>query len=155
VIPHPRARASIVGVVALLAVLTLPACAPDPDDSVAHAATGEATTTEAGPDITVPAELDDLTGRDTVTVTIRDNAFDPRNIRVSAGTEIEWVNEGNNQHNVTPAVDGSFSGIEGEELEAGTGNRPAITFAEAGEYAYYCSFHGTATVGQTGFILVE
>jgi plastocyanin len=138
-------------VVAIVATLPLVACAPDSDDSVA----ADATTTTGAPDIAVPAELEDLTGEGSVTVTIRDNVFEPRNIRVSAGTEIEWVNEGNNQHNVTPAVDGSFEGIDGEQLEAGSGNRPAVTFAAAGEYPYYCSFHGTATVGQTGFVLVE
>jgi plastocyanin len=135
------------------ATLACSACAPDPDDSRASAAEG-ATTTAAAPEITAPAELEDLTGHDTVTVTIRDNVFEPRNILVSVGTEIVWVNEGNNQHNVTPGIDGSFEGIEGEELEAGTGSRPARTFDVAGELPYYCSFHGTATVGQTGFISV-
>jgi plastocyanin len=153
VIPSWRTGAPVACVAALaLSALALGACAPDPDDSAASADT---TTTTAGAEIPVPAELEDFTGRETVTVTIRDNVFEPRNIRISSGTEIEWVNEGNNQHNVTPGVDGAFEGIAGEELAAGSGNRPAITFGEVGEYAYYCSFHGTATVGQTGFVLVE
>jgi plastocyanin len=144
-----------VAVAGLVAALVLGACGADPDDSVAADRGGGdgGTPTEAPPDITVPAELEDLTGQDEVTITVVDNAFEPRNVRISAGTTVTWVNEGMNNHNVTPAIDGAFEAVTGEELVPDA--LPARTFDEAGEYPYYCSFHGTATVGQTGFLLVE
>jgi plastocyanin len=132
--------------------LLLVACGADPDDSVA-APGGDGATVPEGPTIEVPAELEDLTGQDEVAVTVVDNAFEPRNIRISAGSTVTWTNEGINSHNATPAVDGAFEAVTGEELVPG--EPVERTFDEPGEYPYYCSFHGTATVGQTGFILVE
>lgn len=152
-----RRRGVAVTVVVALGAAVLAACAPDPDDSIASPDTGTGgepnTSAPKAPPIPVPADLEDHTGEDTVTITVQDNAFEPRYITVSPGTQILWINEGNNQHNVTPAVEGSFTGVTGEELAAG--NEPSASFADAGEFPYYCSFHGTKTVGQTGFILVE
>lgn len=147
-------RAAIAGGALAALLLIVPGCAEDPDDSV-PSADGD-TTAAAGPDITVPAELEDFTGETEVTVIVVDNAFEQRNIQVDPGTTITWVNEGTNNHNVNPASEGLFEVSEGGEMP-GNEDPPTevtATFEAAGEFPYYCSLHGTATVGQTGFVLV-
>lgn len=148
-------RAAIAGGALAALLLTVPGCAEDPDDSVASA-DGVDTTVAPGPDITVPAELEDFTGQTEVTVVVEDNVFEQRNIQVDPGTTITWVNEGTNNHNVTPATEGLFEVSGGGEMP-GNEDPPTevtATFDAAGAFPYYCSLHGTATVGQTGFVLV-
>ncbi len=90
-----------------------------------------------------------------MTVEVTDNAFTDRVIVVSSGTEVVWVNTGRNIHNVRPAArepgPGWFTEITGEALEGGPGS---ITFDDAGDFPYYCSFHGTARRGQRGQVIV-
>jgi plastocyanin len=86
---------------------------------------------------------------ETVTVSIRDNTFRPATLSVDAGTTVRWVNDGRNRHNVTPVGNAYF----------GSGNlKPdqsyVHTFAEAGDYAYYCTLHGTPNRGQRGALTV-
>jgi plastocyanin len=140
--------------VGLLALVLVAACAADPDDSVPVA---EAPTTVAGEEgsedtIPVPDDLEDLTGQDVVTVAVKDNTFEPRNIRVDAGTQIVFELEGFNAHNVRPGVEGLFPEITDPDLQAGNAS---LQVAEPGALPYYCSLHGTATVGMTGYILAE
>jgi len=150
--------------VTLLALASLSmgvvACADDPDDSVASGsesgAETESSTEAEAPEIPVPSNLEDFTGQSEVTVTVIDNAFEQRFIQVDPGTTVTWVNEGTNNHNVIPAVEGSFEPTDGGEMPGNEDPPTQVTFTfdEAGEYPYYCSLHGTATAGQTGFVLV-
>lgn len=148
-----RRRLFTVGLAALVALVGA-ACAADPDDSVpladASAADGEAP--ESEDTIPVPDELEDLTGQSTVTVSVRDNVFEPRNIRVDAGTEIIFELVGRNAHNVLPGVEGMFPEITDPDLVAGDAS---LVVDAPGNLPYYCSLHGTATIGMTGFIVVE
>ena len=95
---------------------------------------------------------DDDRDRVTVTVTVTDNRFTEREIVVTAGTEVVFVNEGANDHNVKPAVPGAFDEIETEALR--DGGQASIVFEAVGDFGYYCSIHGTATRGQTGRVSV-
>lgn len=99
----------------------------------------------------IPEDAVDLTGQADVTVIVTDNRFSERIIVVSPGTDVVWVNSGRNKHNVF-AVDDTFEKIETEDLEPGLS--AARQFDAVGEFAYYCSIHGTATRGQRGSVLV-
>jgi plastocyanin len=87
-----------------------------------------------------------------VTVAVKDNSFEPRNIRVDAGTQIVFELEGFNAHNVLPGVEGTFADITDPDLQAG---EATIEVTEAGDVPYYCSLHGTPTIGMTGYIVAE
>ncbi len=78
-----------------------------------------------------------------VTIHVRDNLFTPASLNVTEGTTVRWVNDGRNNHNVTPDSGKAY----------GSGNlKPGRsyvhTFPDAGTYAYYCTLHGTPTSGQ-------
>jgi plastocyanin len=56
-------------------------------------------------------------------------------LRVKVGTTVTWTNDDNQMHTVT-AVDGSFDSGFVEQ-----GNSFSYTFAETGEFEYYCLPH--------------
>lgn len=106
-------------------------------------------------DAAVPAPPDDavdLTGQSEVTVVVGDNKYTERIVLVSPGTDVTWVKEGLNRHNVIPSVPDSFMAVETADLD--DGGSAARTFDTAGEYAYYCSIHGTIDAGQRGWVYV-
>jgi plastocyanin len=82
----------------------------------------------------------------TMTVSIKNFAFNPPNATVSAGTTVTWVNNDQGPHTAT-ANDGTF--------DSGTlqpGQSYSFTFDKAGTYAYHCNIHPymTATVTVSG-----
>jgi plastocyanin len=83
---------------------------------------------------------------ETVTVSIKNFAFDPPNATVSPGTTVTWVNNDQVPHTAT-ADDGAF--------DSGTlqpGQSYSFTFDKAGTYAYHCNIHPymTATITVSG-----
>ena len=106
--------------------------------------------------IGVPDDAVDLTGSAQVTVVVTDNAFTDRIILVSPGTEVVWVNEGRNDHNVRPSAEGPGPGWFAE-VDVGSladGGSGSVTFDGVGDFPYFCSFHGTARRGQRGRVVV-
>lgn len=87
----------------------------------------------------------------TVEVDALDNRFVEPTITIEAGTTVRFVNKGRNDHNVLPA-EGDAWGVQQAQFfpEA----EYSHAFDTPGTYAYYCSIHGTATVGMTGAITV-
>ena len=83
------------------------------------------------------------------TVSITDGTFVPETTRVSPGTTVKWVNNGQKNHTVT-ATDGSW--------DSGTiapGQSYVRDFKNAGTFSYKCSLHpqkmeGKVIVEQTG-----
>ena len=79
----------------------------------------------------------------TVTVTVSENSFNPRNATVAAGGTVTWQWIGQEDHNVVG--DGFSSG----RLRTGS---YSFTFSSAGTYPYVCIYHesknmkGTITV---------
>ena len=90
---------------------------------------------------------------ETAEVLAVDNAFDPEELTVAAGTEVTFVNAGRNEHNVTPEDDDAEWPIETEDFQPG--DEGSYRFTEPGTYRYYCSIHGTLDAGQIGTIVVE
>jgi plastocyanin len=81
-----------------------------------------------------------------VTVSIKDFAFDPPNATVAPGTTVTWVNNDQVPHTAT-ANDGAF--------DSGTlqpGQSYSFTVGKPGTYAYHCNIHPdmTATVTMSG-----
>jgi len=117
------------------AVVSLAGCAVDMDDSLA-------TTT------TIGAEPNGVV----VEVLAIDNTFRPETLSVEAGTEVVFVNNGRNAHDVRPADGSDGWGVAADGFEPG--DRYSLVFGAPGTYAYYCSIHGTATAGMLGTIEV-
>lgn len=97
-------------------------------------------------------QFKDHTGKATVDVDAVDNSFTPKYITVSAGTKVKFKNDGHNEHNVIAANEGAFKSALQSDFQPGT--TVTVTFAKAGDYPYYCSLHGTATVGMVGGVRV-
>jgi plastocyanin len=97
-------------------------------------------------------EFVDETGSDAVTIDAVDNSFRPQYVEISAGTTVTFENRGRNLHNVLPANEGAFEPIETDDLEPG--EKADIVFDTPGDYAYYCSLHGSPTAGMIGGIRV-
>ena len=99
-----------------------------------------------------PADAEFLDG-EAVEILALDNVFDPEAARVAAGTQVTFVNNGRNDHNVIPEDDDAEWRIEAEDLRPG--DEGSFIFDEPGVYRYYCSIHGTLTAGMPGVLVVE
>lgn len=112
------------------------------------------TTFPPAPDVDIVRPDDkivDLRGQARVEVPIRDNVFDVRWFRVDPCTEIVFVNQGANPHNVLPAADGAFSVISQDALAEGP---QSLVVTAPGDYPFFCAIHGTKSRGQTGYLVV-
>jgi plastocyanin len=112
---------------------------------------GEDTDTSAGVELS-DKTFELWTGKGSVVVAARDNAFTPPYVEVSRGTVVTFQNEGRNPHNVVPVDDGSFLRVDSDEFRSGA--TVTRTFDEVGDHPFYCSLHGTTTKGMVGAIRV-
>ena len=87
-----------------------------------------------------------------VPVAALDNSFRPEALEIHVGDAVEWENRGNNEHNVL-SIEGDDWGVEVTQFQPG--DVYTHVFTEPGEYAYYCSIHGTERVGMVGTITVS
>ncbi|MGH2755728.1 MAG: plastocyanin/azurin family copper-binding protein [Actinomycetota bacterium] len=86
----------------------------------------------------------------TQTVAVRDNRFDPREIRIDPGDTVIWTNQGGRTHDIKSDEQGEF--------RSGT-MRPGAqfehTFDNEGYYYYHCTLHGAkGQVGMWGLVIV-
>lgn len=85
----------------------------------------------------------------TASVSAIDNEFDPAQLEASSGTTVTWTNNGDLPHTVT-ADNGSF-----ESGNLDPGDTFEQSFSEAGEYSYFCDYHGASGgTGMSGTITV-
>ena len=139
-------------------VLLGAACAPDPLDTYGATDAAPATlpplpTTTAPPAGEEPAPVVAFPANgETVEVRSLDNSFVAASVEVEAGTEILWVNNGRNDHNVLPVDESLEWGVE-RDIFVPTAEY-AHLFDQPGVYPYYCSIHGTKEVGMVGAIVV-
>ncbi|MGH3441620.1 MAG: plastocyanin/azurin family copper-binding protein [Nitriliruptorales bacterium] len=94
-------------------------------------------------------------------VTVVDNAFDPRQITVTAGHAVVWRWSGGNEnpHTVT-ALDGSFDSdaeCDPEDLSPcrAAGHTFSVVLTEPGTYAYRCRIHPITMVGTVEVVAAE
>ena len=76
------------------------------------------------------------------------SAFEPRDLTVTAGDSVRWVNTSDTPHTATSDVTGSGSWDSGA---VNPGQSFVLRFTRAGTYSYRCVFHA----GQTGAITVK
>lgn len=76
-----------------------------------------------------------IEGRKTATVEIKNFAFVPAVLNVTAGDTVTWTNLDEDPHTVV-ANDKSF-----RSRALDTGERDSFVFEAPGEYGYYCSLH--------------
>ncbi len=86
----------------------------------------------------------------TVNVEVGDNFFKPKTLEIEPGTTVKWSNKGRNIHSITPDKGKKFG-----KPTLSPGGTYKFTFADPGEYPYYCSFHGAPGSGQYGTIVVK
>ena len=81
---------------------------------------------------------------DDVVVQMFDNRYEFTEINIPVGGSVTFVGAGRNPHNAV-AADGSWSteDVVGS-LEQLDGEEAMLTFDEAGEYVFFCTFHGNA-----------
>lgn len=98
-------------------------------------------------------------GRSTESVEVVDTAFQPKDVTVAAGTEVEWNQTGLQPHSVTSS-EGKFdssprcSPLRTEHC-LGEGDDFSFVFDKPGSYSYYCRVHGLPDgTGMTGAIEV-
>lgn len=94
-----------------------------------------------------------------VPVIALDNSFRPEVIEIGVGDEVLWENRGQNEHDVLSVEsveegpDGAVWGVTVEDFQPGAVY--SMVFDEPGEYRYYCSIHGSETVGMVGTVIVN
>ena len=81
------------------------------------------------------------------TLSMVDNAFEPADLTVSAGAEIELTNDGQALHNLTIEE----AGID-EDVESGASTTVAVDL-EPGQYEMICEYHEAQ--GMTGTVTVQ
>jgi len=83
-----------------------------------------------------------VSGQDVV-VQMFDNRYEFTEVSVPVGGTVTFVGAGRNPHNAV-AADGSWSteDVFGS-LEQFEGEEAVLTFDQAGEYVFFCTFHGS------------
>jgi len=104
----------------------------------------------------------DLRGKDTgghyptVALAVKDNSFNPQNVRINIGVTVKWTNKGRIAHNILPADKkqdfGKKFGVDTSKF--GPGATYSFTFNAPGTYGYYCSLHGAPNTAMFGNIIV-
>lgn len=144
---HPTMRCRVVVVVAVSLAGLLAGCGADPD--IETDGSGALSSTPAGVDLST-ASFEDQTSTDEPEVDALDNVFKAKFVEVRAGAEVTFRNDGRTVHNVLPVDEDGFAAVEVADFEPGA--EATITFDEPGDYAYYCSLHGTTTKGMVGAV---
>ena len=76
-------------------------------------------------------------------VNIDDNAFEPKRLEISVGTEVTWVNQDDVQHTVTA----DDEGFESKKLDEG--DEFSNRFTDDGSFDYFCEIHGKDVMSGT------
>jgi plastocyanin len=96
--------------------------------------------------------LPGTSGAVTQTVSIRDNTYNPKEVRIDPGDRVIWRNNGATTHSVTSETPRSKGGFDSGEMK--TGDTFSHQFSEEGYYFYYCKFHGSPRAGMWGVVIV-
>lgn len=125
-------------------------CGADPDDNPL----AQQNTTSTALVTVPPSDVEFPANGITVDVLAIDNNFKPNALTVEAGTEVVFVNNGRNDHNVVPPDDLTVSTWGVLDADFAPGSTYAHTFTKPGTYVYVCTIHGSATFGMFGTVVV-
>ena len=104
-------------------------------------------------DRSLQSNFEDMTGQKEVTIKLSNIMFDPKDIKISKGTKVTWVNDESIEHYVnTDSHPAHTYYLEQNSKALGKGDSYSLTFDTAGIYPYHCSAHADTMIGS---ILVE
>lgn len=99
------------------------------------------------------SEFVDMRNKKAVSVSLKDTAFNIKNLRISAGTKVTWVNEDDVVHTVNTDSHPAHTYFTNQNSRnLNKGDQYSVTFEKAGIYPYHCTPHASF---MTGSILVE
>ncbi len=99
------------------------------------------------------SDYEDLIGKSEVEVSLKDIKFNPKNIRISKGTKVTWVNDDYLDHYVNTDSHPAHTYYPPQNSNVlKRGDTYSVVFNESGVYPYHCSAHAGAMAGS---ILVE
>ncbi len=99
------------------------------------------------------SEYIDLTGKKEVTIILKDIAFSPKDVKLSKGTKVTWMNSDDVDHYVNADSHPAHSYVLDLNSKAlKKGESFSYTFDTAGIYPYHCSAHADS---MSASILVE
>jgi plastocyanin len=92
---------------------------------------------------------------DDVTVEMFDNRYQFTEINVPVGGTVTFVGAGRNPHNAVAADQAWSTEDVFGSLEQLEGDKATLTFDQAGEYVFFCTFHGNENGdGMAGTLIV-
>ena len=124
-------KRSLVAVVAVFTLL-LAGCGSSSKKSTA-------TTAGASKSTSAPATGGGSSGN---AVEIKDFAFNPAALKVSAGTKVTWTNKDSADHTAS-SLKGAPASFDSGHL--GNGKTFSFTFSKKGTYQYHCNIHSFMT----------
>ena len=86
-------------------------------------------------------------------VCLKNTAFNPASLTVSAGAEVVWVNADGFSHTVTSSSVPATGPTWDHAVAAGA--RTSVRFTLAGTYQYYCKIHGGPGTGMHATVVVQ
>jgi plastocyanin len=129
--------------------LAMAGCGDDDEDTGGGGGGGEAAATQEAPAPETTAETEteasESSSGETIEVTMKDFAFDPKDVEGKVGQKVTWTNEDDAPHN---AVAQNGGDLKTETFEKG--GSASYTLDEPGTIEYICTVHpqmtGTITV---------
>lgn len=104
-------------------------------------------------DPSLASEFNDMRSKSEVTINLSNYQFDPKNIRVSKGTKVTWINQDSVDHTVNTDSHPAHTYYLGQNSRTlKKGESYSVTFDSAGIYPYHCTPHADS---MTGSILVD
>jgi plastocyanin len=107
-------------------------------------------TVGAGQAATVNWTLSRTAPIETLRVDLQATSFSPKEVTVTKGSTIHWVNAAAITHTITPDNAGQ-AGVWAAQTVSGSGTAFDHTFDDTGTYAYHCTIHA----GMTGTVKVQ
>jgi len=98
-------------------------------------------------------KFSDMRGKAEITIALENFKFDPKEVRISRGTKVTWVNKDSAAHTVNTDNHPEHTYyLAQNSRDLKQGESYAVTFGEPGIFPYHCTPHAKI---MTGTILVE
>lgn len=96
---------------------------------------------------------EDMTGKNEVVIRMSEITFKPKNLKISSGTKVVWINDENVEHYINTETHPAHTYFPMQNSRAlKKGESFSTTFNAPGVYPYHCSAHADTMIGN---ILVE
>lgn len=75
-------------------------------------------------------------------IVVKEYTFEPKELKVPAGSVVKWTNKGNLSHMITSGGPGANPGTVFGTGFVGVNNSVCVKFINPGSYDYFCRPHG-------------